>query len=53
MVEATFEPVLFTPLQKAQKDGYVNITGVVEKRKVLPMPSLTRLSGRVLVMLHG
>ena len=34
MAKAAFEPVLFTPLQRAQKDGYINITDVDGKRKL-------------------
>lgn len=32
--KVAFELVSFTPLQRAQKDGYVNITGVEGKRKI-------------------
>lgn len=34
MAKAAFEPILFTPLQRAQKDGYVNITGAEDKKKI-------------------
>ena len=34
MAKAAFEPVLFTPLQRAQKDGYINITDVDGKKKI-------------------
>lgn len=34
MSKAAFEPVMFTPLQKAQKDGYINITGAEGKKKI-------------------
>lgn len=31
MDKAAFEPVFSTPLQRAQKDGYINITGAEGK----------------------
>ena len=34
MAKAAFEPVMFTPLQRAQKDGYINITGAEGKKKI-------------------
>lgn len=34
IAKTAFEPVLFTPLQRAQKDGYINITGVDGKKKI-------------------
>ena len=34
MAKAAFETVLFTPLQRAQKDGYINITGAEGKKKI-------------------
>ena len=34
MAKTAFEPILFTPLQRAQKDGYVNITGPEGKQKI-------------------
>ena len=34
MANTTFEPILFTPLQRAQKDGYINITGPEGKQKI-------------------
>lgn len=34
MAKAAFEPILLTPLQRAQKDGYVNITGPEGKQKI-------------------
>ena len=34
MAKAAFEPVLFIPLQRAQKDGYINITGAEGKKKI-------------------
>ena len=34
MAKTAFEPVLSTTLQRAQKDGYVNITGVEGKKKI-------------------
>ena len=37
IAKTAFEPVLFTPLQRAQKDGYINITGVDGKKKNKPI----------------
>ena len=34
LTKAAFEPVLLTPLQRAQKDGYVNIIGAEGKKKI-------------------
>ena len=34
VAKPAFEPVLFTPLQRAQKDGYINITGAEGKKKI-------------------
>lgn len=34
VAKPAFEPVSFTPLQRAQKDGYINITGVEGKKKI-------------------
>lgn len=34
MAKAALETVLFTPLQRAQKDGYINITGAEGKKKI-------------------
>lgn len=38
VAKPAFEPVSFTPLQRAQKDGYINITGVEGKRKSSTLP---------------
>lgn len=38
MAKAAFETVLFTPLQRAQKDGYINITGAEGKKKIEYIP---------------
>ena len=34
MAKTAFEPIMSTPLQRAQKDGYVNITGAEGKKKI-------------------
>lgn len=34
MAKMAFEPVLSIPLQRAQKDGYINITGGEGKKKI-------------------
>lgn len=34
MAISALEPIMSTPLQRAQKDGYINITGVESKRKI-------------------
>ena len=30
----SFDQILYTPLQRAQKDGYINITGAEGKKKI-------------------
>lgn len=34
VAKPAFEPVSFTALQRAQKDGYINITGAEGKKKI-------------------
>lgn len=42
IAKTALEPIMSTPLQRAQKDGYVNITGIEGKKKssILPRKSM-------------